>query len=985
VIAGRVRCFGTFAAVLALASVAAPLEAAPPRDAVAIPGSLSPLLPFAVDLGRLPATSEHSVVVGLELRNRDLLDAFLADVHDPASPNYGRFLTAEEFNGLFAPTEAEEAAVVAHCEANGLEVTQRFSNRLVIAVTGTAAALDRAFGVELHAVSFAGARRFAAINEPTLPPDLARVVVGVVGLDDLNEMRPHAQGVGPVPGPQAALGSSCCHLSPNDLAAFYSDTTGYDGTGQTIAIAGAYAWKDGDNTAFSTQWGLPQLPAGSGQVCTGTGGAAQGCKFSNQNSLEIALDVEYAHGTAPGARILNYMAASTSFADFTVMYNRIVTDNPGHVVSTSWGACEAGVSVATQQTDDNVFANANAIGQSWFAASGDNGSRDCSGILTVDNPANSPRVMGVGGTTPTCSSGMTSGSPGCGGYGSEAGWSGSGGGVSQVFARPAYQAGCGIPPGSQRLVPDVALESNPSPGNYVLKNGGWYIVGGTSGAAPQWAGFFAQLNQKRGGNGLGNPGTLLYGLCGTSAFHDVTSGTNGDYAAGPGFDLVTGLGSIHAQNFLALAAPGVTTTTTTSTTSTTSTTAAPTTSTSSSTSTSTAAPTTSTSTTLAPPTTSTTSSSTSTTLGPTTTSTTSSTSTSSTSTITAPAPTTTSSTSTTTAPAPTTTSTTLPSGTCDDPIRVPAEGGMVTGTTSGASAVTGCVAATGSAPERVYVWTPAVSGAATLETCGAGTTFDTVLYVRSGSCAGTQVGCNDDTTACSTGDGCATADHHGSRVALNVTAGVTYAIVVDGYSGSCGGAAGTFVLKVTPPAVVTTTTSSSTTSTTAPGPTTTSSTSTTSTSSSSTSPPGPTTTTTLPPGTCANPIVLPAAGGTVTGTTSGASALSGCVSPTGSAPEQVYAWTPTSSGTAAVATCGAGTTFDTVVYVRSGSCAGTQLACNDDTAACATGDGCATADHHGSRVAFTVTAGVTYTLVVDGYSGSCGGSSGAFSMTVTPP
>jgi hypothetical protein len=310
---------------------------------------------------------------------------------------------------------------------------------------------------------------------------------------------------------------------------------------------------------------------------------------------------------------------------------------------------------------------------------------------------------------------------------------------------------------------------------------------------------------------------------------------------------------------------------------------------------------------------------------------------------------------------------------------------MVTGTTSGASAVTGCVAATGSAPERVYVWTPAVSGAATLETCGAGTTFDTVLYVRSGSCAGTQVGCNDDTTACSTGDGCATADHHGSRVALNVTAGVTYAIVVDGYSGSCGGAAGTFVLKVTPPAVVTTTTSSSTTSTTAPGPTTTSSTSTTSTSSSSTSPPGPTTTTTLPPGTCANPIVLPAAGGTVTGTTSGASALSGCVSPTGSAPEQVYAWTPTSSGTAAVATCGAGTTFDTVVYVRSGSCAGTQLACNDDTAACATGDGCATADHHGSRVAFTVTAGVTYTLVVDGYSGSCGGSSGAFSMTVTPP
>jgi hypothetical protein len=86
-----------------------------------------------------------------------------------------------------------------------------------------------------------------------------------------------------------------------------------------------------------------------------------------------------------------------------------------------------------------------------------------------------------------------------------------------------------------------------------------------------------------------------------------------------------------------------------------------------------------------------------------------------------------------------------------------------------------------------------------------------------------------------------------------------------------------------------------------------------------------------------------------------------------------------------VTTCGAGTTFDTVVYVRSGGCAGTQLSCNDDTAACATGDGCATADHHGSRVAFNVTSGATYTIVIDGYAGSCGGASGTFTMTVTPP
>jgi kumamolisin len=266
------------------------------------------------------------------------------------------------------------------------------------------------------------------------------------------------------------------------------------------------------------------------------------------------LDVEYAHGTAPGAVILNYMAASASFSDFTTMYNRVVSDNPGHVVSTSWGSCEAGTSTATQQINDNIFANANALGQTWFAASGDNGSRDCSNVLTVDHPANSPHVMGVGGTTPTCSSGMISSSPGCGGYGSESGWSGSGGGISQVFARPTFQTGCSVPSGTQRLVPDVALEADTSPGNYVTSGGFWYSVGGTSDAAPQWAGLFAELNQQVGGNGLGNAGTRLYGSCGTTTFHDITAGSNGDYNAGVGYDMVTGLGSPDAVNLLSVVA-----------------------------------------------------------------------------------------------------------------------------------------------------------------------------------------------------------------------------------------------------------------------------------------------------------------------------------------------------------------------------------------------------------------------------------------------
>jgi len=445
---------------------------------------------------------------------------------------------------------------------------------------------------------------------------------------------------------------------------------------------------------------------------------------------------------------------------------------------------------------------------------------------------------------------MTSSSPACAGYGSESAWSGSGGGVSLVFARPAFQRGCGVPAGTQRLVPDVALEANPSPGNYVAENGSWWVVGGTSDAAPQWAGLAAELVQQSGG-ALGNPGALLYGRCGTAALHDITSGSNGDYSAGVGYDMVTGLGSFDARNLLAAVAPTSTTTTST-------------------------------------------------------------------------------------------TTTTLP-GRCTSPPVIPAQGGTFSGTTSGTSSLAGSCGSSGTSPEQVFQWTPAVSGTATIQTCGAGTTFDTVLYLRSGSCAGgpeVAAGCNDD--ACSNASGLFRA----SRLTPTVTAGQTYYIVVDGY----GGAQGTFSLTVTPPGASTTTTTPASTS---------------------------TTTTTLAAA-CAGPTPIPAAGGTFSGTTSGTSTQAGSCGSSGTSPEQVFQWTPLASGTATIQTCGAGTSFDTVLYLRSGSCAsGPEVAagCNDDACTNATGL------NRASRLTPTVTAGQTYYIVVDGY----GGAQGTFSLTVTPP
>src|SRR5437870_5206280 len=274
-------------------------------------------------------------------------------------------------------------------------------------------------------------------------------------------------------------------------------------------------------------------------------------------------------------------------------------------------------------------------------------------------------------------------------------------------------------------------------------------------------------------------------------------------------------------------------------------------------------------------------------------------------------------------------------GSCSSPTVLPAQGGTFGGTTSGTSVLAGSCGSSGTAPEQVFQWTPAVSGTATVQTCGAATTFDTVLYMRSGACAsGPEVaaGCNDD--ACLNATGLIRA----SRLTPTVTAGQTYFIVVDGY----GGAQGTFSLTITPPAPTTTTT-------------------------------------TLPGGGgCSSPMVLPASGGTVSGATSGTSALVGSCGSSGTSPERVYQWTPAVSGTATIQTCGAGTTFDTVLYLRSGACAsGSEVAagCNDDACTNATGL------YRGSRLTPTVTAGQTYYIVVDGY----GGAQGLYGLTVTPP
>jgi subtilase family serine protease len=302
------------------------------------------------------------------------------------------------------------------------------------------------------------------------------------------------------------------------------------GSGETVAIVDAYDDPNiaSDLATFDSQWGLA---AANFTKVNQTGGSALPAPNASW-SVEISLDVEWAHAIAPGANILLVEANSNSVTDLMTA----VQYAAGHanVVSMSWGSGE----FSGQTSYDSIFAQYPSV--TFVASSGDSGA--ASG---PEWPAISPYVVAVGGTSLTLNSTGT--------YKSESGWSGSGGGISKYESQPTYQQGVVTQSTTSRTNPDVAYDANPNTGFYVADSYyqpgyTWYEVGGTSAGAPQWSALIALADQSRGAsNPLGEQAdAALYALYHTSAyktdFHDITSGNN-HYAAGTGYDLVTGLGS----------------------------------------------------------------------------------------------------------------------------------------------------------------------------------------------------------------------------------------------------------------------------------------------------------------------------------------------------------------------------------------------------------------------------------------------------------
>jgi kumamolisin len=263
---------------------------------------------------------------------------------------------------------------------------------------------------------------------------------------------------------------------------------------------------------------------------------------------EVMLDIEVSGSVAPGAVIAVYFAPNTDqgFIDAVTSAVHDATHRPS-VLSISWGSAENTWTAQAMNQMEQAFTAAAAMGVTVTVAAGDNGSSDgaTDGLQHADFPASAPHALGCGGTRLEISGGVIS---------SETVWNdgpgqgAGGGGISDVFPLPAYQAGAAVPPSANpgarvgRGVPDVCGDADPDTGYTVRVDGQTLPIGGTSAVAPLWAGLVALLNQ-----GLGHPvGFLqpfLYSAAGTAALHDIVTGSNGAYSAGRGWDACTGLGS----------------------------------------------------------------------------------------------------------------------------------------------------------------------------------------------------------------------------------------------------------------------------------------------------------------------------------------------------------------------------------------------------------------------------------------------------------
>jgi kumamolisin len=520
------------------AAIAAYLTA---TSALAAP-LLTPHVPQAVayhlaaPAGAPSPTARLTLAIALPMHDRPGLAALLRDIYNPASPNYRHYLSVAEFTARFGPTAPAYAAAVKYFADNGLRIIATSANRYMIDAEGSVADIERIFHVTMRLYQHPTEHRLfmAPDREPTL--DFAVPVLHVVGLDNF-ELPKSRRLQGPQNRATDGTGSG-----PNgdflgsDIRAAYYGAGPLTGAGQSLGLMELEGWNPADITLYFTTVGQTNTVPIVGISTDGTPITCTKCDDGEQ-----ALDIEFAASVAPGLQQMQVYVASSAES----VLNRMASDNTSKQLSTSWGWRE------DFATDDPLFQEMAAQGQTFLTASGDFSSLQASGPW----PEEDANLTGVGGTD------LVTAGPG-GAWASETGWEDSAGGPSldHTITIESYQAPFITKKnkGSHKLrnVPDIAGDANFN--NYECYDGkcegGW---GGTSFASPIWAGIVALINEKAASLHQAPVGFLnptIYALAGTHAYkqalHDITSGTSGKFSATKSYDLVTGLGSPTGKKLL---------------------------------------------------------------------------------------------------------------------------------------------------------------------------------------------------------------------------------------------------------------------------------------------------------------------------------------------------------------------------------------------------------------------------------------------------
>jgi uncharacterized repeat protein (TIGR01451 family) len=580
-----------------LSGVAIFADVASGAEMVSLNGHVPSVVSRLTAKGSLPGTNQLNLAIGLPVRNPQDLSNLLEQVYDPASVNYHKYLTPDQFTARFGPTEQDYQSVIDFAQANGLVVTGTHPNRMLLDVQGKASDVERAFNVSLKVYRHPTENRdfYAPDVNPTVPQTLP--IQDISGLDNYRRPYPNfrlkpknvSANVSAKttvvsqtnPSPEATTGSGPFgNYVGNDFRNAYVPGTSLNGSGQTIALVQFDGYLTSDINEYESLAGRTNIPLQNILIDGFTGVPTSN---NGGGEVEVSLDIEMVISMAPAlSKVILYEGNPFNFIPNDVL-NRIATDNAARQVSSSW-SWSGGPSATT----DQIFQQMALQGQSYFNAVGDqdaytSGANSANGVDNPDvphTPGDSPYITEVGGTTLTMTGAGVS-------YLSETVWNwdvrygpaadgeGTCGGISSYYKIPSWQTNINmaIPQGSTtfRNSPDVALTADDV---LVIADGGveYAGTGGTSCATPLWAGFTSLINQQGMNIGLPSVGFInpaLYSIAAgknyANCFHDITTGNNtwsgspNLFYATPGYDLCTGLGTPNGTNLInALAASALT-------------------------------------------------------------------------------------------------------------------------------------------------------------------------------------------------------------------------------------------------------------------------------------------------------------------------------------------------------------------------------------------------------------------------------------------